>query len=124
MLDQKPKDAMPAIWAVTDVSLVLLKNEELFKKVLPSKIVESMAMKRPIILGVRGEAQALVESAGAGICIEPENAEQLANAVVSLADNRDQAKIYGDKGRAFVEARKLAGVMEKILLGLVGERVD
>jgi glycosyltransferase involved in cell wall biosynthesis len=128
MLDQKPKDAMPAIWAVTDVSLVLLKNEELFKTVLPSKIVESMAMKRPIILGVRGEAQALVESAGAGICIEPENAEQLANAVVSLADNRDQAKIYGDKGRAFVEAqfdrRKLAGVMEKILLGLVGERVD
>jgi len=128
MLDQKPKEAMPAIWAVTDVSLVLLKNEELFKTVLPSKFFESMAMKCPIVLGVRGEAQALVESADAGICIEPENAEELANAVVALADNDKQAKVFGENGRAFVEAkfdrRKLASVMEKILLGLVGERID
>ncbi len=128
MLDQKPKDAMPAIWAVTDVSLVLLKKEDLFKTVLPSKIVESMAMKRPIVLGVQGEAEAMVKDADAGICIEPENAEQLADAVVKLADNSELAQGFGEHGRRFVEdkfdRRKLACVMEKILLGLVGERAD
>jgi len=128
MLDQKPKDAMPSIWAVTDVSLVLLKNEDLFKTVLPSKIVESMAMRRPIVLGVRGEAQALVESAGAGICIEPENAQELADAVVELADNRDKAELLGTAGRGFVESnfdrRVLALRLENILLGLNGEKVD
>lgn len=128
MLDQQPKDAMPSIWAVTDVSLVLLKKADLFKTVLPSKIVESMAMKRPIILGVQGEAQAMVEKAAAGICIEPENATELAAAIAQLADNASQATAYGEAGRSFVEAqfdrRKLAGVMEKVLLGLNGEKVD
>jgi len=123
MLDQQPKDAMPAIWAVTDVSLVLLKNEDLFKTVLPSKIVESMAMKRPIVLGVRGEAQAMVEEAKAGICIEPENAQELADAITKLADERDLAADYGASGREFVEAkfdrRKLAARMEQILLDVV-----
>jgi glycosyltransferase involved in cell wall biosynthesis len=128
MLDQKPKEAMPAIWAVTDVSLVLLKKEDLFKTVLPSKIVESMAMKRPIVLGVQGEAQVMVEDAAAGICIEPESAAELAAAIVALADDRDRATAYGEAGRLFVEARfdrrKLARKMERILLGLVGEKVD
>jgi len=128
MLDQMPKDAMPAIWAVTDVSLVLLKNADLFRTVLPSKIVESMAMRRPIVLGVRGEAEAMVESAEAGICIEPENAQELADAVTKLADNQELASGYGAAGRVFVEAnfdrRVLAKRLENILLGLNGEKVD
>lgn len=128
MLDQMPKDAMPAIWAVTDASLVLLKNADLFRTVLPSKIVESMAMRRPIVLGVRGEAQAMVESADAGICIEPENARELADAVVKLADDSDLGSGYGVAGRSFVEAnfnrRELAKRLENILLGLNGEKVD
>ena len=128
MLDQMPKDAMPSIWAVTDVSLVLLKNEDLFKTVLPSKIVESMAMRRPIVLGVRGEAQALVESADGGICIEPENAAELAEAVVKLADDKALADKYGQSGRSFVEEnfdrKVLAKRMEAILLGLNGEKTE
>jgi glycosyltransferase involved in cell wall biosynthesis len=128
MLDQQPKEAMPAIWAATDISLVLLKKDDLFKTVLPSKIVESMAMKRPIILGVEGEAQAMVEDAVAGICIEPENSVELAAAIVNMVDFGEEADAFGESGRLFVEAkfdrRKLAGVMEKILLGLNGERLS
>ena len=81
MFDQLPKASMPALWSLTDVSLVLLKKSNLFKSVIPSKIFESMAMRVPIILGVEGEAQGIFEEAGAGICIEPENAERLAERV-------------------------------------------
>ena len=69
MLGQQPKERMPVLWAAADVSLVLLKRSDLFKTVIPSKIFEAMAMERPLILGVEGEAKALVEEAGAGTCI-------------------------------------------------------
>ena len=91
-----------------------------------SPIVKSYAGE--FVLGVQGEAQAMVETATAGICIEPENAAELAAAVVALADDRDRAAAYGEAGRVFVEARfnrrKLASKMERVLLGLVGERAD
>jgi len=102
MLDQQPKAMMPEFWAISDVSLVLLKKSDLFKTVIPSKIFESMAMKRPIILGVEGEVKQMLDESGAGVAIEPENAQQLAQAVVSLADNKEYMKSCGEKGRAYV----------------------
>lgn len=102
MLDQQPKAMMPAIWAITGVSLVLLKDQPLFLSVIPSKIFESMAMKRPIILGVRGESQALLEQSGAGICIQPQSAAELAAAVQRLQADADEQRTMGQAGRCFV----------------------
>jgi glycosyltransferase involved in cell wall biosynthesis len=104
MLAQLPKARMPALWAITDVSLVLLKRSDLFKTVIPSKIFESMAMRRPLVLGVEGEAKEIIERAEAGICIEPENAGQLAQAVMRLHDDRTLAARCGQNGRRHVEA--------------------
>jgi glycosyltransferase involved in cell wall biosynthesis len=66
MLDQQPKTAMPHFWSLSNVSLVLLRKCDLFKTVIPSKIFESMAMERPIILGVEGESSELLKSAKRG----------------------------------------------------------
>ena len=52
--DQVSKEKMPNLWVSSNVSMVLLIKNELFKTVIPSKIFEAMAMKRPIILGVEG----------------------------------------------------------------------
>ncbi len=57
IVGQQPKERMPGIWALTDVSLVLLRKRPTFESVIPSKIFEAMAMARPIILGVRGESR-------------------------------------------------------------------
>ena len=92
MLEQLPKSAMPAVLATTDASLVLSRKDELFKTVLPSKMFEAMAMACPIVLGVEGEAKALLEEAGAGIAITPESADELAAAVVRLADDPSLAR--------------------------------
>jgi glycosyltransferase involved in cell wall biosynthesis len=104
------------------VSLVLLRNRPLFNSVLPSKIFEAMGMAKPIVLGVRGESQRLVEQSGAGICIEPENAGQLAAAVCRLADDPELRRRMGEAGRRTVEQqfdrRKLAGEFETLLAGV------
>lgn len=63
ILGQRPKSDMPTVWGATDASMILLRRNDLFKKVLPSKMFEAMAMECPIVLGVEGEAK---EAAGGG----------------------------------------------------------
>ncbi len=120
MLEQQPKNRMPELWALSDVSLVLLKKSDLFKTVIPSKMFESMAMAKPMVLGVEGESAGLLQDAQAGLCIEPENVDQLVAGVSMLSHDAELCQRLGKNGRRFVMehfdrivlARKLASVME------------
>lgn len=122
MLDQQPKSRMREFWALSNISLVLLKKSDLFKTVIPSKIFESLAMSKPIILGVEGESADLLRAAKAGICIEPEHADDLAARVLELSQNPEQCRQLGRNGRHYVMehfdrivlARKLASVLEMV----------
>lgn len=104
MRGQQPKAMMPEIWSITDVSLVLLKRLDLFKTVIPSKIFESMAMSVPIVLGVEGEVKGIIEQAQTGLCIEPESAEQLANALLELKEDRTLYTELSARGRPYVSS--------------------
>jgi glycosyltransferase involved in cell wall biosynthesis len=103
IIGQRPKGDMPAIWNTTDASLVLLRRSDTFKTVLPSKMFEAMAMRRPIVLGVEGEARVLLDAAGAGIGITPGDPGELAAAVKRLAADAELRGSLGDSGRRFVE---------------------
>jgi hypothetical protein len=90
-----PKEQIPDWLQVCDACLVHLKAQPLFETVLPSKIFEAFGMSKPIILGVRGEAAKLVELAGGGMVIEPENADELVEAVRWMMRHPDQANQMG-----------------------------
>jgi glycosyltransferase involved in cell wall biosynthesis len=105
MLPQQEKSRMPGIIAASDVNLVLLKKADLFKTVIPSKIFEAMAMERPLILGVEGESKAIIEEADCGICIEPENDDELVGALRNLHDDDGLGVRLGKNGRRCVEGR-------------------
>ncbi len=128
MLGQQPKERMPDIWAITDASLVLLRDQPVFRTVIPSKIFESMAMARPIVLGVRGEVEGIIRSAGAGLCIQPENATELADAVRKLAYNPELCETLGRSGRRYVELhfnrRELARRFEALIAGVARQRAS
>jgi glycosyltransferase involved in cell wall biosynthesis len=102
MLPQQKKEQVPEILAASDACMVLLRKTELFKTVIPSKIFEAMAMERPIILGVDGESRKIVEESGSGVYIEPESAEQLADAVLKMSRDIAWAERIGQTGGAFV----------------------
>ena len=124
MLGQQKKERMPDIWAITNASLVVLRDQPVFRTVIPSKIFESMAMKRPIILGVRGEVANIVAEANSGLCIEPESPAGLAEAILSLSEDDKRCKTLGDSGRLYVEQRfdrrQLARRYQKIIADVVG----
>jgi glycosyltransferase involved in cell wall biosynthesis len=105
MLDQLPKAAMPAVWGASNAALVLLKRVDTFKSVIPSKMFEAMALGVPMILGVEGEAKALMEEGGAGIAITPEDDAELAAAILRLADDRALGRKIGASAQAFVRAQ-------------------
>ena len=122
MLEQQPKERMPRIWALSDASLVLLRKLPLFETVIPSKIFESMAMGRPIVLGVGGEAREIVEEAHAGLVIEPESSASLCAAVLKLAQDPALVQQLGANGQAYASAhcdrRVLARRFEAVLMTL------
>ncbi len=100
---RQPKEQMPAILASSDVCLIHLRGCELFGSVIPSKIFETMAMGRPIIMGVAGEARQIVQAAQAGLDMEPDSAESLVACVLRLADDRDVRARLGASARSYVE---------------------
>jgi glycosyltransferase involved in cell wall biosynthesis len=128
IVGQLPKSDMPSVWAATNASLILLRKSDAFTKVLPSKMFEAMAMRCPIILGVEGEAKALLTAARAGIAIEPESADALASVITRLASDPTLCRTLGQSGATFVAenfdrtvlARRYIGVLERAVAGRVG----
>jgi len=101
-LDQQPREKIPAFISASDACLVLLKKTDIFKTVIPTKMLEFMSCARPVILGVEGQAQEIIEAAGAGIVIEPENAEALVGAINRLSADRELGIRLGQRGREHI----------------------
>jgi glycosyltransferase involved in cell wall biosynthesis len=104
--DPVSKTEMPGIWKSVDVSLVPLKKLDVFKGTIPSKVFESMAMKKPILLGVEGEAKELfIDEGKAGLAFAPEDANDLAEKAIYLYNHREEAKQFGENGRNYVASK-------------------
>jgi len=101
-LDQQPRTRIPAFISASDACLVLLKKTDVFKTVIPTKMLEFMSCARPVILGVEGQAREIVEASGAGLVIEPENAGALTHAITQLAADRELRTTLGQKGREHI----------------------
>lgn len=89
MLDSVPKDQVVRYISILDLSLINLRKSELFKTVIPSKMFENAGMQIPIIMGVQGEAQEMLEEYGAGLCFEPENEEDFNAKLQQLLSDPD-----------------------------------
>ena len=96
------KSEMPGVISSSDTLLVHLRQCDLFTTVIPSKIFETMAMQRPIIMGVRGESAEIVERAVAGIQMEPGNVDSLLNCLDRLSSDRELYESLTSNGRRFV----------------------
>lgn len=101
-VDQQPREKIPAYICASDVCLVLLKKTDLFKTVIPTKMLEFMSCARPVVLGVDGQARTILEQAHGGLAIEPENSEALVDAILYLSANREIAGEFGRNGREYI----------------------
>ena len=95
---RRPKNEIPDWIASSNINLVHLKKSDLFTTVMPSKIFESAGCGRPVLMGVDGFAKKLVMDAGMGIDIEPENPQEMVDALLSVAADPELEKRLGENG--------------------------
>ncbi len=99
------QEQYPEVVAASDVCLATL-QKSLRCPVVPSKILGYMAAARPVVASfpMDGDAPAIIRNADCGICVEPGNPQLLAEAILRVYDNQDQASEWGRNGRHFVVA--------------------
>lgn len=103
-LDGVKREQMRHVISSIDAAVIPLRKLDLFKGAIPSKIFESLAMEKPVFLGVEGEAKNLfIDQARAGWFFEPENAQALADKVRASMLNKASYKEYGENGRRYVK---------------------
>jgi len=120
---ERPRGEVARWIAESSACAVLLRRNETFRTVVPSKLLEIMAVGRPIILGVEGEACALLDRAAAGLSIEPQNAAQLAAAIRTLAADPVRCRQFGESGRRFVQREFLREKLGERYLELLARLV-
>jgi colanic acid biosynthesis glycosyl transferase WcaI len=80
-----PMSEVGTVLAAADVLLVHLRRDPLFEITIPSKTQAYMAVGRPLLMAVNGDAADLVRQANCGLTAESENPLALADAVDRLA---------------------------------------
>ncbi|MPZ92836.1 MAG: glycosyltransferase [Actinobacteria bacterium] len=103
-VDMQPIERLPEVLAAADLHLVPLKRG-LARSSVPSKTYSILAAGRPLIASVDpgSEVARVVERAGAGLAVPPEDSEAFTKAVRALYERRDELQAMGAGGRAFIE---------------------
>jgi colanic acid biosynthesis glycosyl transferase WcaI len=126
-LPYQPQKRVPEIYASSDIGLVPLK-EGFTTESVPSKVQTIMAAARPIVASVdAGSAtETVIESARCGLCVDLEDSQALADAILTLYDNPKLANTLGQNGRQYMRnhftPEIVARKYEKLFLELVNHR--
>jgi glycosyltransferase involved in cell wall biosynthesis len=100
--DRIPRQEIITVFSQADALLLHLANDPLFEITIPSKTQFYLAMGRPIIAGIAGEAASLLRESGAALVVPPTDAEALAQAICDFAAlPRAHREAMGVSGQLF-----------------------
>jgi len=102
-IDSQPKEMIPEFYNTSDVCLIPLKNIELFKTFIPSKMFEIMACGIPIVASLEGEAADILNDSKSALVVEPDNQEEIKRAILKLKEDRSLYDQFKKNGPIFVE---------------------
>lgn len=122
-LDPMPKVEVRHALAEADVGLMVLRNVPLFSTACPNKLFDYLASGKPVLVNFDGETRKLLEEHRAGIFVDPDYPQSMAEAVLKLKHNPELKKTMGLSARKLAEAKfdrtKLATKFETLLLEVV-----
>lgn len=123
--DSVPKSRVYETMKDADAFIMLTRRCDVHKSgVSPNKLYDYMSMARPIFYAIEGSSN-IIDLAGAGITIPPEDGRALADAAVRLAGlGVDERREMGERGRSYVvehhDLSKLAGRVAEALREVTG----
>lgn len=111
-VDSVPKQAVFRYILASDMGASVLKKVDTFKTVYSNKTFDYFSCKKPVLMAIDGVSRALVEEAGAGIFVEPENPADFAQKIRHYLQNPELVKAQGENGyhyaREHFDREKLA----------------
>ena len=105
LLPYQPRSVVPQIYGAADLCLVPLKRGTA-QETFPSKIYTIMAAGRPVIAAADPDSELawVVEHAGCGWSVPPDDAGALATAIADAYVQRATLPYHGQQGRTYVLA--------------------
>lgn len=88
---------------IASVCLVTLLDRPVFQGAIPTKMIDYMACAKPIVSNVKGEAEILLDSSGAGVTTDPDDIHSFAAEIKRFCYDSVLAGQTGLLGRKFVE---------------------
>lgn len=122
-LGYQPHDMMAAYLEKSDITVNSLVEKA--AQSIPTKIGDYLASGRPLInTGLSPEFVAKVHDDGLGLSVNPGDAEMLADAILTLHDDRDTARAMGLRARHIAEEQFDRPVSYRRIVDLVNRQLD
>ena len=118
----QPREDVPLVYSIADVSLVCLKPEIVVESV-PSKTYTIMASQRPIIAAVDASSEVgrLLREVNCGWSTPPGDSTALAQAILKLSQDQSQQDLMAKNGRAYVVANYSRQISSQKYSALIDE---
>lgn len=101
LLGRFPPSDMPYFFKHSDAFLVTLKDEDIFSKTLPGRVMSFMAAGKPLIAAAGGETDSVVIKSYSGLSVQAGNPQALANAILKF-----QALSQDEKNQMAANSKK------------------
>lgn len=97
------RQQVSALFSRSIAGLVILHPTRNYLDSLPIKMFEYMSAGLPVIASNFPLWKTIIEQNKCGICVDPYNPKEIADAIQWLADHPQEAKVMGENGRKAVE---------------------
>jgi colanic acid biosynthesis glycosyl transferase WcaI len=85
----------------SDVLIVTYKKTDITQITVPSKIYEYLSIGRPIVAGVEGVIEEILQESGAGLVSRTRDSEELAAHILKLKGDPELGRQMGLRGRQY-----------------------
>lgn len=103
-VDSVPKKEVFKYILASDVGTSVLKKVDTFKTIYSNKTFDYMACKKPVLMVIDGVSKQLVEDAGCGIYVEPENPEDFKEKVILYLNmSEEERNKEGESGYKYAK---------------------
>lgn len=124
-IDSVPKSEIFKYILSSDMGASILKRVDTFKTVYSNKTFDYFACKKPVFMAIDGVSRKMVEEAGAGIFVEPENSQDFAAKIRLYLNDPNRIKEEGEKGYRYAKqnfdrsvlSEKYLTYLEKLVKG-------
>lgn len=103
LLPFQPYERISQVFSLGDIGLLVSKGG-IGNNSVPGKTWSYLSAQRPVLASfdLDSELCQLLNEHGCGVCVEPDNAGVLRDAVIHLAGERDKLPGMGERGRKFI----------------------